>query len=252
MNLNNGRWGPRNGRAAGGPDPAEGPEVLVINERELRAFIFRVYSSSVVLCLLSAIPWIILSALGVKVSKDIPVPSFVWLILAFIIVTVLSCIRQTPALTLLCWGLVLGYLIFFTLFGAYFMHLIPVWVLLVSILVAGFLLALLHFYGAKGPEVLLPSIICTCCILLLLFITMFVLVILFAVIKDLRYLLALSIVLVIMILLMAPFQARFICGRLQQVPYGETADCACGIYMHFTFLVSCLLVFAYYYRKVND
>eukprot|EP00099_Drosophila_melanogaster_P029247 NP_788008.1 uncharacterized protein Dmel_CG32988 [Drosophila melanogaster] len=247
-----GRYGLRTGRPGGEPVPAEGPEVLVINERELRAFIFRVYLSSVVLCLLSSISWIILSALAVRVYKAIPVPPFVWLILAFIILSVLGCIAQTPALTLLCWGLVLGSLFFLTLFGAYYMHLVRVWVLLIAILVAGSLLALLHLYGAKSPEVLLPNIICTCCIFLLLTVTMIVLLILFLIINDMRYLLALAIVFVILIAFMAPFQARFICGRLQQVPYGETADCANGIYLHFIFLLSCMLVFALYYKLVNS
>jgi len=132
------------------------------------------------------------------------------------------------------------------------MHLVRVWVLLIAILVAGSLLALLHLYGAKSPEVLLPNIICTCCIFLLLTVTMIVLLILFLIINDMRYLLALAIVFVILIAFMAPFQARFICGRLQQVPYGETADCANGIYLHFIFLLSCMLVFALYYKLVNS
>ncbi|XP_033170071.1 uncharacterized protein LOC117147325 [Drosophila mauritiana] len=242
-----GRYGPRTGRPGAEPVPAEGPEVLVINERELRAFIFRVYLSSVVLCLLTSISWIILSALTVRVDKAIPVPPYVWLILAFILLSVLGCIGQTPALTLLCWGLMLGSLFFVTLFGAYYMHLVRVSVLLIAILVAGSLLALLHLYGAKSPEVLLPNIICTCCIFLLLTVTVLVLMILFAVISDMRYLLAVAIIFVIIIAFMAPFQARYVCGRLQQVPYGQTADCATDIHLQFCFLLACMLIIAQYY-----
>ncbi|XP_043651395.1 uncharacterized protein LOC122618862 [Drosophila teissieri] len=254
MNNPNWRWSrhERRGRDGGEPGPAEGPEVLVINERELRAFIFRVYLSSVVLGLLSSVPWIILSALNVKVYEDIPVPPYVWLILSFLILTVLSCFRQTPALTLLCWALVLGSLFFITLFGSYYMHRVHVWKLLVAILVAGALLGLLHLYGAKSPEVLLPNVICTCCIFLLLTVTMLVLLILYFVIKDLRYLLALGIVFVVLIAFMAPFAARYICGRLQQVPFGETADCANGIYLHFVFLLFCMLMFVYYHNRTKD
>ncbi|EDW88576.1 uncharacterized protein LOC6527791 [Drosophila yakuba] len=255
MNNPNGRWNRlgRSGRDDGdGGGPAEGPEILVINERQLRAFIIRVYLSSVVLCILSSIPWIIISALNVKVKEDIPVPAYVWLILTFIILIVLSCIRQTPALTLLCWGLVLGCVFFITLFGTYYMHMMRVWDLLAIILLAGSLLGLLHLYGAKGPEILLPNVLCTCCIFLLLTVTLFVLVILYLVIKDLRYLLAFAILFAVLILFMAPFQARFICGRLQHVPYGETADCALGIYLYFAFLVNAIFVFALYYDHTHN
>ncbi|XP_037710536.1 uncharacterized protein LOC119547659 [Drosophila subpulchrella] len=254
MNNQNARWAPYGlggGRGGAEGQPPEGPEIIVINERELRAFIYRVYLSTVGLCLLSAIPWIVLSALVVNVYQDIPVPPFVWLLLSLIILTVLSCIRQTPALTLFCWGLVLGSLFFVTLYGSYYMHLVNVWVLLVAMVLAGALLALLHLYGAKCPDILLPNLICTCCVFLLATITMVVLLILFLVIHDLRYMLGFAIVFVILIIFMAPFQARYICGRLQQVPYGETASSANGIYLHFVFLLCCMLIFVIYYKSVN-
>jgi len=88
MNNQNARWAPYGlggGRGGAEGQPPEGPEIIVINERELRAFIYRVYLSTVGLCLLSAIPWIVLSALVVNVYKDIPVPPFVWLLLSLII-----------------------------------------------------------------------------------------------------------------------------------------------------------------------
>ncbi|XP_017013235.1 uncharacterized protein [Drosophila takahashii] len=253
MNNQNARWAPYGlGRRGGDGQPDDdGPQIVVINERELRAFIYRVYLGTVGLCILSAIPWIVLSALAVNVYLAIPVPPFVWLILSLIILTVLSCVRQTPALTLFCWGMVLGSLFFVTLYGAYYMFLVNVWVLLVAMVLAGTLLALLHLYGARSPEVLLPNLICTCCIFLLATITMIVLLILFLVIHDLRYMLGFAIVFVILIIFMAPFQARYICGRLQQVPYGETASSANGIYLHFVFLLCCMLIFVVYYKSVN-
>ncbi|KAI8043777.1 uncharacterized protein LOC128261594 [Drosophila gunungcola] len=252
MNNQNARWAPyglQGGRGDG--QPADEPEIIVINERDLRAFIFRVYLSSAILCALSGIPWIILSALHVNVYEDIPVPPFVWLLLSFIILTILSCIRQTPPITLLCWGMVLASVFFITLYGAYYMHLVNAWVLLVSLVAAGALLALLHLYGAKSPEMLLPNLLCTCCVFLLASITMIVLMILFLVIHDLRYMLAFACVFVVLIIFMAPFQARYICGRLRQVPFGETASSANGIYLHFVFLLACMLVFALYYHYVN-
>ncbi|XP_016973835.1 uncharacterized protein LOC108040758 [Drosophila rhopaloa] len=253
MNNQNARWAPyglQGGRVEG--QPAEEPEIIVISGRDLRAFIFRVYVSSLLLCVVSSIPWIILSALVVDVYEDIPVPPFVWLLLAFIILTILSCVRQTPATTLFCWGMVVASLFFITLYGAYYMHLVNVWVLLVSMIASGALLFLLHLYGARSPEVLLPNLLCTCCVFLLATITMIVLIILFLVIRDLRYMLAFAIVFVILIVFMAPFQARYICGRLRQVPYGETASCANGIYLHFVFLIGSMLVFALYFDYVNN
>ncbi|XP_017057329.1 uncharacterized protein LOC108098722 [Drosophila ficusphila] len=252
MNIQNPRWVPY-GLRGGRPDEQQGdqPEIIVIGERELRAFIFKVYLCAVGLCFLTAIPWIVLSALEVDVYKAIPVPPFVWLILAFVILTILSCIRQTPPMTLICWGLVLGSLFFITFYGAYYTHLVNVWVLVVSLVISGVLIALLNLYGAKSPSIFLPNVICTCCVFLLAVITMIVLLILYMVINDLRYLLGFAIVFCIMIIFMVIFQARFLCGRLQHVPYGETASSANSIYLHFIFLTSCMLVFALYYNHVN-
>nr|XP_017024053.1 uncharacterized protein LOC108075924 [Drosophila kikkawai] len=225
------------------PDP-EQEEPNEINARKLRIFIFKVYLCAAILCLLSAIPWICVSVLKPPVYSDIPVPPFMWLIITFVLLTVLSCAPQTPVTLWLCWGLVLGSLFFITLFGCYFVVLMSVWVVVGAMGISVVLLALLHLYGAKAPMLMLPNMLCTCAVMLVGFITLFVLLMMSLFTNDGRYVLASAIVFFIIVIFLAPFQASFICGRLQQVPYGEVASCANGIYMHFCFLATCLMIFA--------
>ncbi|KAH8249259.1 hypothetical protein KR032_007663 [Drosophila birchii] len=226
-----------------GQQEAEDPEDIVINTRDLRIFIFRVYLCSAAMCLLSAIPWICVSVLKPPIERDIPVPPFIWLIFTFVLLTILSCVPQIPMTRMLSWGLVVGSLFFITLFGCYFVVKVSVWVVLGGMGIGVIVLALLHLYGALAPMTMLPNLLCACCIVLLGFITLFALLMMAIFTNNPRYFLASAIVFFIIVVCLAPYQASFICGRLAQVPYGEIVSCANGIYMHFWFLSTCVMIF---------
>ncbi|KAH8391564.1 hypothetical protein KR200_011599, partial [Drosophila serrata] len=221
----------------------EEPEPIVISDRDLRIFILRVYLCAAGLCLLSAIPWICVSYLKPPVHRDVPVPPFIWLIFSFFLLTILSCIPQIPVTRMFCWGLVIGSLFFITLYGCNYVTKLSVWVVAGAMAGAVILLGLLHLYGALAPMKLLPNMLCTCCLVLMGFITLFVLLMMSIFTGDPRYFLASAIVFFIIVICLAPFQASYICGRLKQVPYGEIASCANGIYLHFCFLSTCLMIF---------
>ncbi|KAH8260854.1 hypothetical protein KR038_009941 [Drosophila bunnanda] len=225
------------------PEPNEEPEPIVIDQRDLRKFILRVYLCAAGLCLLSAIPWICVSALKPPIHRDVPVPPFIWLIFSFVLLTILSCIPQTPVNRMFCWVLVLSSLFFITLFGCYFVTELSVWVVVGSLAVALILLALLHVYGALAPMFLQPNLFCTCCLVLIGFITLFALLMMSIFTNDKRYFLASTIVFFIIVICLVPPQASYICGRLKQVPFGEIANCANGVYLHFCFLSTCLMIF---------
>ncbi|KAH8314043.1 hypothetical protein KR067_002500, partial [Drosophila pandora] len=226
-------------------------DILIIDEHQLHHFIFKIYSLAITLCMLSAIPWIILSSLYLEVEEKIPVPPWVWAVLAMIVLTVLSCIPQTPNTTPICWALVILCVFFITFFGAYYVHYQKVAVLVSSMLISIILLVLLHFYGAKAPEIVLPNILCTCCVVLFGMITMMTLMILMLITRNVIYQLALGIVIMIIVISTAPIQAMYNCGRLNYVPIHETAGCANAFYIHFVFGTACMLLFAEFYKAVN-
>ncbi|EDV31839.1 uncharacterized protein Dana_GF19717 [Drosophila ananassae] len=226
-------------------------EILIIDEHQLHSFIFKIYSLAITLCALSAIPWIILSSLELEVEEKIAVPPWVWAVLAMILLTVLSCIPQTPNTTPICWALVILCVFFITFFGAYYVHYQKVVVLVSCMLISVILLVLLHFYGAKAPEVVLPNILCTCCVVLFGMITMMTLMILMLITRNVIYQLALGIVIMIIVISTAPIQAMYNCGRLNYVPINETAGCANAFYIHFVFGTACMLLFAEFYKAVN-
>ncbi|KAH8281696.1 hypothetical protein KR054_002408 [Drosophila jambulina] len=217
-----------------------------MSERELRIFILMVYASAAVLCLLSAIPWICVSTLKPAVEDNIPVPSFVWLISTFVLLTVLSCVQQTRITRWFCWGLVIAIVFCMTVAGCYHVADVSVWVVLGSLVVAFILVSLLHLYGAMAPTVILPNLLCTCFIMILGFITLFVLLMMRIFTKEPRYTLATAIVGFIILICLAPFQARFICGRMPHGPHGEVAANAVEVYIHFCFLTAFLIVFVVY------
>ncbi|XP_070075817.1 uncharacterized protein [Drosophila takahashii] len=88
--------------AMGGPGDTQQNEqnnMIIINDpRVLKSFVRLVYIFTIIFCLCSVVPWLTISATGLIVDQSIPVPSFVWLILAFICLITLSCCGQ-----LLCW-----------------------------------------------------------------------------------------------------------------------------------------------------
>lgn len=231
--------------------PQQQEDIGAIDEPQQQSFIFKMYSIAIILCLMSAIPWIILSSLELEVEEKIGVPPLVWAVLAMIVLTVLSCIPQTHSTTPICWALVLLCVLFITLFGAYYVHYQKATILVLCMGLAFTLLVVLHIYGAKAPKILLPNILCTCCVVLFGMITMMTLMILILITRNIIYQLALGIVIIIIVIGTAPIQAMYNCGRLNYVPVHETAGCANAFYIHFVFGTACMLLFAEFYKSVN-
>lgn len=218
---------------------AEESEITTINEK----FALRVYLCAFILCLLSAIPWLCVSALQAKVYEGIPVSPIVWLLLSFFLLSVLSWTPQTPITQWFRWSLVLGCVFFTTLHHSYYVAILPVWSVAAAMAASLALLFKVHLFGAKAPRVLLPNLICTLVVLLLGSIALFALLMLGIFTRETRYFLSSTVVVFLMALLMAFVQATYIWGRLEQVPYWELIICSFVVYMNFWILAQCLEVF---------
>ncbi|EDW37357.1 GL25572 [Drosophila persimilis] len=227
--------------------PQEENVVIIIDPAIMTVFRRHVYFFAAVFCVLSMIPWIIVSATEYDVGEKCPVHPIVWILIAFTCQTILSCCPQTRYSFPCNWILVLSVVIFLTLFGCYFIYSVIIEALLLSVLIAAVLLVILHLCGAHCPSSVLPNAVCTGCIYLLCFLTLIILAILMLVLGDRIYGLIFATVLFFLVVLMIPFSSQYINGRLQYSPLPDTLGCSLGIFIYFIIMVLCLASFRYYY-----
>ncbi|KAH8324812.1 hypothetical protein KR074_004359 [Drosophila pseudoananassae] len=239
-------WGPRDQQ-----QQQQQEQIVIINEQQLQIFVYKVYFFGFLLCLMSAIPWIVLSSLKIDVVEETAIPPWTWGLLALIVITILWCTPQTAATAPIYWALVLVIVFFVTFWGACFVHYLNILVLSACLLISIILVGLLHIYGAKAPAILLPNVLCQCAVFLLGMITMITFIILFHVTGNYIYRLAVAIVVLIILISTCPLQAMYNCGRLNYVPINETPGCAFAFYFHFVAGTACLFIIAWYHENVN-
>ncbi|KAH8352117.1 hypothetical protein KR084_002018, partial [Drosophila pseudotakahashii] len=221
--------------------------ISISDPKVLKSFVRLVYIFALLFCLCSVVPWMIVSATGVIVGQSIPVPSFVWLILAFICLITLSCCGQVrfryPCNIILAVFTVL----LITLCGSYYMFLINIWILLVALLASGSFVVLLNICGAKCPLKMLPndfwaSIFMATCVILLFALGVFM----FFLRRPILSLL-IALVLIFLVMNMGLYQSQYIHGRRNIIPLGDAPACALGIYSNFIVILICFSAFYYFY-----
>ncbi|KAH8283428.1 hypothetical protein KR018_000964 [Drosophila ironensis] len=225
----------------------EETDAVIVDEQELRKFIIWVYASAAVLCILSAISWIVISMARVNLQEELEVPPFIWAFVAFICRSILSCIPPLDAARQLSWLLSLLTVFFITLFTSYYVVLLDAPVIISCLVVAAIALIVLHLYGTKAPLWMLPNIMCTCTVFILCTIAMITVFLLLVFTENSVYGIIAGALLCLLIIVMAPIQAMYICGRLRNVPLSQTAICSNGVYIHFAFLFICCIIFGLYH-----
>ncbi|XP_016973818.1 uncharacterized protein LOC108040746 [Drosophila rhopaloa] len=223
--------------------------ITISDPKVLSKFVRQVYLFSTLFCLISVVPWIIISWSGIILGEHIPVPAFVWLILALICLIILSCCPHKrfkyPCNRIL--SVITVFLI--TLFGSYYMFMVNTWVLLGSLLASGSFVVLLSVCGAKCPLRMLPnecsaSIVIGTCVILL-----FTLGILMFFLRSPIFYLAIGIVLIVLVITMGLYQARYVHGRQKFIPLEDAPLCAMGIYTYFVINLVCFSGFYYFYLE---
>ncbi|XP_068149886.1 uncharacterized protein [Drosophila tropicalis] len=236
------RWAGEGGR---NPQDVEQQEevIILITPETMRLFIRNVYFVAIVFVMLSAITWIVASGTQFSVTQAWTVPAYVWIICAFVCMSILCCCPMTRFIFPINWIITVLLVIFITIYGMYLQESVPFSALLVSLAIAFVLMILLHVCGAFCPQILLPNLICTGCTVLLGFVVLFVLGIIYLVNKRLDILLGFCVLLFIMVIVLVPFHAQLIHGRFEFVPIHDALGCAENFYVHFVLLLYCLCYF---------
>ncbi|XP_043662139.1 NADH-quinone oxidoreductase subunit N [Drosophila teissieri] len=210
---------------------------------ELLVFIRTVYIEAGILCFVSAITLLVISSLNISVVNILPIPPYVWLIFALVLLAVLICLPIRRIRRLIPWIVVGGVVAFFTLSAACFMCIydIPDLVLYLAIMVL--VVVGLMVCGARCRKSFLPNGLVTAVIVTLCLAALLPLI--FLSLASIRYFFAsFSAVLSVLVMTVIPLQTQFIHGRLQYSPIGLEPICATLIYLTSFALFICICVFS--------
>ncbi|XP_034480689.1 uncharacterized protein LOC117786500 [Drosophila innubila] len=77
--------------------------VVIVDAATLRIFIQHVYMYSVIFILVTSIILLVMSATKCSIYPAVPVPYFVWILLAFTLLMILNCFPQARHIVVLNW-----------------------------------------------------------------------------------------------------------------------------------------------------
>ncbi|XP_030240708.1 uncharacterized protein LOC115562775 [Drosophila navojoa] len=221
--------------------------VVVIPETLYQRFIRLVYLWALLFIIICCTTWLVISGLRINLRDKVPVPFYVWFILAMIALMVLQCCPKTQRIYPLNWILVFLVVLTVTLGGAYSMDLFGWKILLTGMAISFVLVALFHVMGAVCPQAWLPGGLLTGCVTLLLVVAMMVFFFLMIFMRDPVYCLVFFVLLLAMTLLAMPYHAQFIHGRLQAIPLFTMGTCALSVFIDFITCALCISIFYLYY-----
>lgn len=231
------------------PEPEHEPAVVVIDEAKLRIFVLSVYISGAIFILATSITWLVISGTKFAFYPAVPVPYFVWIILAFLLLMTVNCIPQIRYWFPFNWMMTVIIVMLIAFAGACLMDLFPVLIVLTGLALSFAIVGMFYAMGALCPQKVLPGILCTACMSSIFVITLLVLCILICFLRNRFIGLALGIVLFCFVIIMMPFHARYIHGRLDIVPLFDMLHCVLSMYIHFTTVFYTLGYFYFYHKE---
>ncbi|EDV58302.1 uncharacterized protein LOC6542605 [Drosophila erecta] len=212
-------------------------------DKELLVFIRTVYIEAVLLCSASTVPLLVTSSLSISVVKILPVPPYVWLLIAIALLVFLICLPIRRTRPLIVWTMVGGIVLFSTLTAACFMSIFDIPDLVLYFFIMLLVVGGLMVCGAKCRKSCLPNglvtgVIVTLCLAALLPLS-------FLSLLSIRYFFAsFCAILCILVMTVIPMHAQFIHGRLQYSPIGLEAICSTLIYLCTFTVFFCICVFS--------
>lgn len=229
----------------GRPDQVETISYLSIDSNTTISFVRNVYANLAILSTVSVIQILVVTLIGAKVSKILPVPAFLWLIIAFAVLTLLNCTPRLRYKAPYNWLLAIVIVECVSLFTLHFNFLVFSYVMIGCGVLAVLCVICFTYWGAKGPKRYMPNATSAAVIAGTAFVAMFLFLVL-AVFKSNLFLLGFIFVLFILVAMVAIVQSEFIHARMNYFPLGDEVGCAviiflCGWAMHscilFTFVV---------------
>ncbi|KAM8714682.1 hypothetical protein ACLKA7_001093 [Drosophila subpalustris] len=231
------------------PRPEQEPIIVVIDDATLKAFVRCVYIVALIFILVTSITWLAISWTEFDFYGAVPVPYFAWILLAFLLLMIMNCVPQARHIFPINWGITIIIVILFIFAGACLVGLMPVLIVLAALVGSIATVAIFYACGALCPQKLLPGVLCTACLSCILVITLFILIVLIIFIRNAIIGLVFAISLFCLVVLMMPFHAQYIHGRLEIVPMFEMLHSSLTIYIHFV-LIFVAIDYLYHYHEL--
>lgn len=219
---------------------------LSIDSYTAIAFVRNVYANLAILSTVSIIQMLIVSLFSVEVSQMLPVPAFLWLIMAFAILTLLNCTPRLRYKAPYNWLLAIVIVECVTLFTLHFHFLVYSYVMILCGLFAVVCVIVCTYWGAKGPKRYMPNAATATVIVGTALVCMFLFLVIAILIKRV-FILGFIFVLFILVAMVATVQSEFIHARMNYFPMGDEVGCAvtiflCGWAMHSCILFSIVVI----------
>ncbi|XP_032293700.1 protein lifeguard 1-like [Drosophila virilis] len=242
----------RGGRPLGEQD--QNRIVVVIPEEVFHTFVRKVYLISTVFVLITCAAWLTISILDFDFIEETKVPIYVWFILTFVTFIIFHWCPRVRYIFPLNWILVVCIVAFLTLGGCCFMRLYNPLILVCGMVITLTVIVILHVCGAMCPLVILPGGLLTGCLMILIMIVLLVFAFLMFFLRDPVYGFVFFVLLFCLLVLVIPFHAQYIHGRLQIVPLFDLPSCAVSVFIDFVTVFICISYFYYYhlYLKTGD
>ncbi|XP_043865025.1 uncharacterized protein LOC122757296 [Drosophila mojavensis] len=218
--------------------------VVVIPDELYRRFIRNVYLSACFYILICGSTWLIISILGINLRAKVPVPFYVWFIIAVFQFDMMMCYPKMQHIFPLNWILDFLYVFLLTLGGAYGMDLLSWKLLLIFQGGALVLIALLHLIGIHCPPTQgIFERLMSCLASIFLFASQILFFVLLFYSPPFLCLIFFVLLLTSQIIL-TPYNVQLIHGRLREITFFRTSYSALLICMEFTV---CILSFGAFY-----
>ncbi|KAL7739213.1 hypothetical protein ACLKA6_015072 [Drosophila palustris] len=207
------------------PRPEQEPIIVVIDDATLKAFVRCVYIIAAIFILVTSITWL----------------AFSWTEFRFLCGSSRAVLCVDPAGIPFADDHELR---------ACLVGLMPVLIVLAALVGSIATVAIFYACGALCPQKLLPGVLCTACLSCILVITLFILIVLIIFIRNAVIGLVFAISLFCLVVLMMPFHAQYIHGRLEIVPMFEMLHSSLTIYIHFV-LIFVAIDYLYHYHELK-
>ncbi|XP_064546967.1 uncharacterized protein LOC135434342 [Drosophila montana] len=221
--------------------------VVIIPDEVFQAFVRKVYVIATMLILITCATWLTIAFLKFNVVNETKVPFYVWFILTVVTVIIFNWCPRVRYIFPLNWIMVVCIAIFLILGGSCFMYAFDPLNFLCGIAIALAVIVVLHICGALCPLTVLPGGLLTGCLLILIMIVLLVFLFLMFFLSDPVYGLVFYSLLFCLLVIVIPFHAQYIHGRLQIVPLFDMASCVLTVFLDFVMVLLCISYFYFYH-----
>ncbi|KAH8281695.1 hypothetical protein KR054_002409, partial [Drosophila jambulina] len=213
---------------------------------ELTKFIRNNYIIGVVFIILSLLLWIIFKASKWHPHDMLPFPTYILVIVVFLVMVILNCFPKMASCSPCKWMLAIVVVLCTTIAGCVVLDEEEGYIMFLVIAGVTIVIIVLNFSGSKCPQEFLPGGVCSTILMMILVLVLVSVGIAQLVLESLDLLHAFVIILFIMVNIAILIQAQFNHGRLTVVevsPPEHQMICALTLYLHSMLFLYCICYF---------